>query len=266
LGVNLFDRRRTGYVPTAEGSEVIALAERVELDVVSVAQRVSSHVQGHTGELRVTTSDSLLLHFLTPIIAEFKVHNPAIRVDVIVANNSLNLARGESDIAVRATKTPPENLFGRKVATIAWALYGRRSNFICRAPLLDDLYDRQWTSYCGALSGLEAAKFIEARVPQENIAYRADSVAGVAAAIAAGLGIGYLPCMLGDLDPNLLRIGAVERELSDELWLLTHPDIKKAGRVYAFMTHCTKVIAKYRDFIEGNGSLLSRYDLMGADC
>ncbi|WP_198516965.1 helix-turn-helix domain-containing protein, partial [Sinorhizobium meliloti] len=37
LGVTLFDRRRTGYVTTAQGEELIALAERVELDVVSVA-------------------------------------------------------------------------------------------------------------------------------------------------------------------------------------------------------------------------------------
>jgi DNA-binding transcriptional LysR family regulator len=99
--------------------ELIALAERVELDVVSVARRVSGHVQGHVGDLRVTTSDSLLLRFLTPMIADFQAQHPAIRVEVIVGNCPLNLARGESDMAVRATETPPENLFGRKVANIA---------------------------------------------------------------------------------------------------------------------------------------------------
>src|SRR3546814_9686898 len=33
LGATLFDRRRTGYVATVQGEELIALAERVELDV-----------------------------------------------------------------------------------------------------------------------------------------------------------------------------------------------------------------------------------------
>lgn len=248
LGVTLFDRRRTGYVTTAEGDELIALAERVELDVVSVVRRVSRTEQGHVGDLHVTTSDSLLLYFLTPIIADFKAHNPAIRVDVTTGNAPLNLARGESDVAIRATDHPPENLFGRKVATIVWAPY---VSILDTAPGIDALFDRQWVSYNEKLSGLKALKFVDDRVDHENISYRTNSVAGAAAAIAAGLGVGYLPCMLGDITPGVIRIGAVQSELDDELWLLTHPDIRKSGRIYAFMTHCAVAIGKRRDLIEG---------------
>ena len=57
--------------------------------------------------------------------------------------------------------------------------------------------------------------------------------------------------MLGDLSPDLIRIGAVEPELNDELWVLTHPDIRKSGRIYAFMTHCIEAISKNRDLVEG---------------
>jgi hypothetical protein len=32
--------------------------------------------------------------------------------------------------------------------------------------------------------------------------------------------------MLGDITPGLMRVGAAEPELNDELWLLTHPDIR----------------------------------------
>src|SRR5258706_1274509 len=231
LGVTLFDRRRTGYLPTAQGAELIALAERVELDIVSVARRVSGHVQGHTGDLRVTTSDALLLDFLTPIVADFKALNPSVRVEVIVGNNLLNLARGESDIAFRAaTAAPPENLFGRKVASVAWAAYGRRSDFTGGRPNPDGLYQHQWASYGGGLSGLKAFKFVEERVSREKIVYRSDSVAGMAAAIAAGIGVRFLPCMHGGLFQHLMRVGPVEPVISDELWILTHPDIRKSGR------------------------------------
>nr|WP_245181778.1 LysR family transcriptional regulator [Sinorhizobium mexicanum] len=257
LGVTLFDRRRTGYVTTAQGEELMALAERVELDVVSVARRVSGHVQGEVGDLRITTSDFILLYLLTPIIASFKAQNPAIRVDVTVGNSSLNLARGESDVAVRATDNPPENLFGRKVATIAWAPYVGLPNSVSSWPGPDALYDRQWVSYSGKLSGLKACKFVEERVHHDNIAYQTDSVAGAAAAVAAGLGVGYLPCMLGDLSPDLIRIGAIEPRLNNELWLLTHPDIRKSGRICAFMKHCIAAISERRDLVEGlHGTIL----------
>lgn len=250
LGVALFDRRRAGYVPTAQGEEIIALAERVELDVVSVAQRVSGHAQGHAGDLRITTSDSILLYFLTPMIASFKACNPAVRVEVSVGNGALNLARGEADIAVRATEAPPENLFGRKVARIAWAAYAA-SPATGAAGADGPRSHRHWVSYGGRLSGLKACALVDARVASGDIGYRTDSVAGAAAAIAAGLGVGYLPCMLGDLSPDLHRIGPLEPELEDDLWLLTHPDIRRSGRVFAFMSHCIEAIGRQRDLVEG---------------
>ncbi|WP_394844793.1 LysR family transcriptional regulator [Pendulispora brunnea] len=252
LGVVLFDRRRSRYAPTAAGADMIALAERVEHDILNVARRVSGNVQSHKGDLRVTTSDALLLDFLTPIIAEFQARNPEIRIEVIVGNRALNLARGDSDIAFRAaTCAPEENLFGSKLATVAWAIYGRRLDYVGASPHRDELYRRPWVSYGKGLSGLKAHKFVNDHVSREKIAYRSDSVAGVASAIAAGMGVGFLPCMHGDLVPGLLRISAVEPEVFDELWVLTHPDIRKSGRVYAFMRHCAEAITKQREFIEG---------------
>lgn len=254
LGVALFDRRRSGYRATGAGAEVIALGGRVEQDVFSVARRVSGHIQGHTGNLRIATSDALLYDFLTPIIADFQRSNPEIRVEVIVGNAALNLARGDSDIAFRATLAPPESLFGRKVARIAWAMYGLRSEYLGTRPSVDELLRKRWVSYGATLTGLRAFDFVERHVAEEKVRYRADSVLGVASAICAGLGIGFLPCMHGDLVPSLVRIGAIEPEVYDELWILTHPDIRKSGRVYAFMSHCAEAIARQRRFIEGQAS------------
>ncbi|WP_394834297.1 LysR family transcriptional regulator [Pendulispora rubella] len=251
VGVVLFDRRRRGYVPTGPGTDMIALADRIENDILHVVRRISGHAQGHKGDLRVTTSDALLLDFLTPIIADFRTRNPEIRIDMIVGNQALNLARGDSDIAFRATLLPQENLFGRKLATVAWAIYGRRIDYVGASPSRQELYQRQWVSYGKGLSGLKAYEFVNEHVPREKVTYRSDSVAGVASAIAAGMGVGFLPCMHGDLVPGLLRVSPVEPEIFDELWVLTHPDIRKSGRVYAFMSHCAEAIAKQRGFIEG---------------
>ena len=176
---------------------------------------------------------------------------------MIVGNQPLNLARGDSDIAVRATAAPPENLFGRKLGSVAWAAYGQQG---VEAGIADanELFAQRWVSYGSSLAGLGAAAFIERHVAGERVIYRSDSVLGVSAAIAAGIGVGLVPCMHGDLHPRLVRLGVLAAMFFDELWLLTHPDIRRSGRVYAFMTYCAEAMTKQRDFIEGRGAALAR--------
>ncbi len=252
LGVALFDHRKSGYMLTAEGAELRALSERVELDIVSVTRRISKANQGTLGKLRITTSDSLLLYFLTPIIADFKAQNEGVAIEVLVGNQTLSLARDESDIAIRATRNPSESLVGRRLATIAWAPYGSLANVPC-SPLFTD--DQTWVSYSAGLSNLRATSYVECRVAANNIAYRTDSVAAASVAIAAGLGLGFLPCMLGDITPGLVRVGPIVTELNDELWLLTHQDIRKSRRVQAFMSFCAAAVAEQKALVEGQLTL-----------
>ena len=63
------------------------------------------------------------------MFVDFRRQCREVRLDVVLANQALNLSKRDADVAIRATDKPPENLVGRRVATIAWALYGRASDF-----------------------------------------------------------------------------------------------------------------------------------------
>ena len=78
-----------------------------------------------------------------------------------------------------------------------------------------------------------------------------ESYGTIRAAIMAGLGFGFLPCVLGDTTPGLVRVGPVVPELNDELWLLTHQDIRKSWRVKAFMAFCAAAVAEQKALVEG---------------
>ncbi|HEY0686542.1 MAG TPA: LysR family transcriptional regulator [Steroidobacter sp.] len=258
LGLRLFERRRDGYGATAIGAEVIALAQRMETDIVGLTNRISGLKQDVSGELRITASDSLAFHLVTPIVGEFLSVYPNVRFHMCIGNTAANLARGETDVAIRATQKPPENMVGRKVAVIAWAAYGRRIEFVNRSGAVGELKDRRWVSYSDELADLKAARFLSARVEASHISYRANSVQGVAAAIGAGLGIGYLPCMLGDLIPSLMRIEPIDASLADELWLLTHPELKRSRRVRVFIDFFAAAVDRQRAFIAGIGDIEHR--------
>lgn len=128
LGTPVFERSPSGYVPTAVGLEVIALAARVDEDITAVMRRVAGQFPSPSGEVRIATSDALLFDLVLPLLAEFRQACPEIRLDLVTGNTPLNLSRRDADVAIRATANPPETLVGRKVGQIAWAAYGAASH------------------------------------------------------------------------------------------------------------------------------------------
>lgn len=258
LGVRLFERHRSGYAPTPPAEEMVALAERMEEEVAILSRRLAGCELSPSGELRVTTNDTLLAHLLTPIFARFRDAYPNIRLDVVLANQALNLSKRDADIAIRATDNPPETLVGRRLATIAWALYGRRSEFPDgrQGVNLRDLYDRPWVTLGDNLAGLRVARFTREHVAAENIGLRVNTVLGLTEAVEAGVGIGHLPCFIADTRPSLVRLSDIVPEFSTGLWLLTHPDLRHSARVRAFLDFVGAEIVKHRLAIEGDRAAL----------
>ena len=71
------------------------------------------------------------------------------------------------------------------------------------------------------------------------------------AALKQHLGVAYLPCFMGDNDPDLERYCAPDPELNLGLWLLYHPDLKRTARVLAFRNHMSEEIISQKDLFAG---------------
>jgi DNA-binding transcriptional LysR family regulator len=252
MKTTLFERHRNGYAATPAGEEMAALGARMENDVAAFALKLAGSQPAPHGELRVTTNDSLLVHLLTPLFAKFQTHYPDIRLDVVLGNQVLNLSKRDADIAIRATDNPPDTLVGRQIARVAWALYGRASDYQ-DAPegVPTDLFDRRWVALADNLGHLQAAKHVRLNVAPENIVYKLNTVLGLADAIEQGIGIGHLPCLIGDNRAGLVRLSVPVDSFSAGLWLLTHPDLRHAPRVRAFMEFMGQELSRGRAIIEG---------------
>src|SRR6266496_1144249 len=86
LGSRLFERSRTAYALTPCGEEMVRLAERMGEDIVSFERQVTGHDLRPSGALRVTTTDTVLVHMLTGIFAGFRKAYPEIVLDIVVSN------------------------------------------------------------------------------------------------------------------------------------------------------------------------------------
>ncbi|MBD2750908.1 LysR family transcriptional regulator [Microvirga sp. BT688] len=252
MGTKLFERHRVGYTLTPVGEEMVGLAQRVDEDITAFMRKLAGREIIPAGELRVTTNDSLLIHLLTPLFAGFHRQCRDVRLDVVLANQELNLSKRDADVAIRATDSPPENLVGRRAATIAWALYGSAAAFpepVANAP--ERLFEQDWVSLGDNFATFKAVKFIHEHVAPERVGYKVNTVLGMAEAIEQGIGIGHLPCFIGDIRPGLVRLGLPNPEFATGLWLLTHPDLRHSPRVRMFLDFLAAEIGKQRRIVEG---------------
>lgn len=249
LGSRLFERSRAGYALTPCGEEMVRLAERMGEDIVAFERQVTGHDLRPSGELRVTTNDTVLVHMLTGVFAAFRKAYPEIVLDVVVSNQALNLSKRDADVAVRATDRPPDALIGRRAASIAWAVYANAD----RAPeAFDPETDGQsvdWIGFGDNLANLKAARWLKDR--GGRVVYRINTVLGLAEATAAGMGIAVLPCFIGSATPGLTRLTGPLPDLANGIWLLTHADLRQTARVRAFMDFAGNEIGRQRKAIEG---------------
>ena len=250
MGGPLFEKGRHGYLPTGAGEEMAALGQRMEADVSTFARKLAGAQPAPQGELRVTTNDTLLVHMLMPMLARFQQAYPEIRLDLVLGNQVLNLSKRDADIAIRASDNPPDTLVGRMLAQVAWAIYGRRADFP-DLPVQEDLFSHRWVTLADNFAHLKAAKYVRAHVAPERIAFKVNTVLGLAEAVELGMGVGPLPCFIADVRPDLVRLAAPDESFGTKLWILTHPDLRAAQRVRAFMDFMAAEITRVRARIEG---------------
>lgn len=250
LGVRLFERLPDGYAMTEAGESVRVAAERIEHEVLGLSRQLVGGDLNLQGTLRVTAPDALALKLLTPLLRRFALRYPDIRVELALANDYLNLTRREADVAVRATNTPPESAIGRRLCALATTIYAAPACLAADAKALrPERLD--WLMPDDELILLPASKWLKKNYPGARVRYRSNSLLALFEAAKCGLGAAPLPCFLADPETDLRRLMAPPQALHSELWLLSHPDLRRTARVRVLMDFLAEAIEAQRDLIEG---------------
>lgn len=241
LGVRLFERGRSGYGLTLAGEEMLALAERMESDVVALERRLAGRDLRPSGSLRVTTTDTLLIDFLSPIFAGFRLAYPAIELNIVISNEMFSLSKRDADVAVRPSSNPPESLVGRRLSTIAMAVFGHR-DLLSDGAAGRSLQEFPWVGPDESLSDLPMARWLTEQELERRLVYRVNSLLGCLDAARNGIGLAVLPCYLGRASAELAQLGAPIEALESELWLLTHPDLRHVARIRSFFDYMAEAL------------------------
>ena len=254
LGARLFDRTTDGMVLTVAGERIVGHARRAEAEIQELQTKASGDDGRIEGTVSLATSENLAVGFLSRVLAPLHERHPGIVLDLSTGARAVDLFKREADLAVRVgpNMRPQQlTLTTRRLATIGSAVYASQA-YLERhgAPRSDGGFAGHVVcAYGGELARIPQAKWIEEHAAKGRIVFRANSMLALARSIEAGVGLGVLPCFLGDTLVGTRRLTEVVAPA--EVWLVVHPDVARTARVRAVIDFLVEAMDLYGTALRG---------------
>ncbi|MEP3048885.1 MAG: LysR family transcriptional regulator [Roseibium sp.] len=229
FGTRLIERVNDQVQLTAEGEQAVQSAGRIAEEIDELERRITGRDTRLTGKIHLTSVDILVWHFM-PELAAFRDRFPEIELTVSTQVDVVSLSRREAEVALRLTNNPEGYLFGREICRFDFSAYYHRE----LQNSLGNEADVPWLEYSTRDCRERSALWKKANFPLAQCAAFLPTPLIMMHAISNGMGVGALPVVIADKQPDLVR-------LSDEIcfslgvWLLAPEELRHTARIRALI-------------------------------
>jgi len=233
VGVALFHRHARGLVLTEQGELLYKTAHEVLMKLENVRARLTEAKDIPSGPLRVTTTVGLGSGWLTARVQEFLDLYPDIQLQLILANEELDLTLRQADCAIRLRQPQQPDLIQRKLFTVHLHLYAAPS-YIAKhgepqsiedldkhrivtfgEPVPSHLADLNWLEIAGRSDG-----------SRRTATLQINNIMSMKVAVERGAGIATMPDYIIDKDSQLVQV-MPETEVPSFDTYFCYPDTMK---------------------------------------
>src|ERR1700750_638378 len=123
LSVSLFHRHARGLILTEQGELLYRTAHEVFMKLEAARTKLTDSRERPNGELKVSTTPGIGVHWLTPRLGEFLDLSPDIHITLITTDEELDLAMREADVAIRLRQPTQPDLIQRKLFSVHFHAY-----------------------------------------------------------------------------------------------------------------------------------------------
>ncbi|NNJ67250.1 MAG: LysR family transcriptional regulator [Boseongicola sp.] len=235
LGLTLFERDTCGFKATDAARALKTSAEAMEMNASALADTAKTLKTTSGKAIRITGVPEVFSENFAAILSDFTDAHPDISFDFLATPDTLDMMKGEADIALRYTNeiTDPD-LICRKISQAQVTLYASDS-YVKKhgCPASPDYFaGHKFILMSGGMSKLR--NFITDRITPDQLVMECDTYQGVVAAVMSGFGIGPMGVGLAGDTPNLNVCLEPMEEFSVFTWLITSPQALKRPEVRTF--------------------------------
>ena len=233
VGVPLFHRHARGLVLTEQGEMLFRTAHDVLMKLEAIKTRLTEAKDRPSGILRVTTTVGLGAGWLTQRLHEFTELYPEISLQLILANEELDLTMRQADCAIRLRQPQQPDLIQRRLFTVHFHLYASPSyvNKYGKPASVKDLDDHRIVTFgepvpahLAEMNWLEAAGRPEGS--RRAASLQINNILSIKVAVQRGAGIAMLPDYMVEKNAGLVQI-MPETEVPSFDTYFVYPDTMK---------------------------------------
>lgn len=253
LRVRLFDRLSHGYVLTVAGESILAQVQQLDQSVLNIEQKISGQDESLSGSIALTATEGLATCWLVPRLVDFNAQHPGVDIKLLIAVSPLNLLRREADVALRLGNPQSDQLVGRTVARVHFGLYASMSYLESHGHprQLADLVRHRIIESVGEMADLKQAEALRALAADAPAPFSSNNAFAQMALLQAGFGIVPLPCYMASGQAEIARVLEKEFDLSLDLWLLTHRDLRRTKRVRTLLKFLADAVKRDAEIFKG---------------
>ncbi|MCZ6772497.1 MAG: LysR family transcriptional regulator [Proteobacteria bacterium] len=246
----LFDRTKGGLRLTQLGEELLPHALRVEKEIAAASRVVAGRDARPAGPIYVSIPPFMALSSIVDDFVEFSRQFEDIDIHLQVSNAFADLERREADVSIRYAYEVTDDVVGRKLVRCSKAVY-------CAAGYAEKIKGNggdglTWVGWNEAEGETTAPWVIKGPFPNARLRHRINEAVPQVTLAAAGAGLTYLPCFIGDRYPGLVRAPYQKPVPDRSLWLLLHSDLRKTARIRIFVDFMAHRIKSRKDeFVAG---------------
>ncbi len=246
LGLRLVERLSRSYRLTAEGERIRDRAKEIETGIADIARFAQSVDRSPQRLVRVSGPPTFVSRFLAPRLLPLQGEHPGLRIELVGEARQVSLSRGETDLALRMVRPVEKGVVARRLAVVAYGLYGSREHV---ARCGEDA--RDYIGYDDSLDHLPQQRWLKMLTGDRDLALRSNDLVNLLTAARAGLGLAVLPCLMARAYPDLVSVPTRLPPLSRELWLVFHRDIGRVPAVRAVIDRITAIMTEARAACRG---------------
>lgn len=246
LKAKLIRRLTTGCELTPAGERFIAVAERMEADMIAARAEIVGE-DDIAGTVRIGAPDGFGVAFLAPRLGELTTQHRDLAIQLVPVPRSFSLSRREADIAITVERPAEGRVVAAKLVDYSLGLYASRSYAEAHGLPRDasELADHRLVGYVPDLVISPSLDYANEFSPSWQANFSISSALGQVEAVRSSVGIGILHTFIARSHNELVPVTGIPT-LRRAYWLVYHESVRPMRRVQAVAAFIAKAVDQER--------------------